>query len=151
MYKGAFESAPTPATAPPAPPRPPASATAFSPVNTNTSWLATPDGQPARNPLQTARPSVTPSTSRSKMTRAQSPLPRPYSSQSSGTKSPSQEADWESAGTWETPAERNSGTTTPSYPLSNNVVLSKEDKAAEMSRRKEERKQVRPRIIIISN
>ncbi|KAH9485238.1 putative inactive serine/threonine-protein kinase scy1 [Psilocybe cubensis] len=71
--------------------------------------------------------------------RAVSPISRPYSSQSSRPISPPHDQSWEESGNWES-------TNTPSSPspriaATAPVALSKEDKALEMARRKEERKQ----------
>lgn len=83
--------------------------------------------------------------------RALSPIPRPYSSQSSHPKSPTQATDWDSAGDWES---SNKSTEIPSSqtPVAGTANLSKEEKALEMARRKEERKQVsHPRRIDLGN
>jgi len=121
---GAFETAPTsvPKTHAPASPMP---------TSSSASWglgtipaIRTPAASPPRIPL---------------IQRAQSPVSRPYSSQSSGPKSPQLDSSWDAADTWDTPAQaKPSAGPAPS----NNVALGKEEKAAEMARRKEERKQV---------
>lgn len=133
ILKGAFESAPTamaPAFASPAP-----ATSSFSAANTNTSWLNAANGRLSPRPPVTA----THESRASKLPRAQSPLPRPQSSQSSRVHSPSQNADWDTDAAWDAPTKSPAA---PSHSPSNTAVLSKEDKAAEMARRKEERKQV---------
>ena len=72
--------------------------------------------------------------------RVQSPLSRP-SSRGSGPQSALQDSNWETDGMWDTPVDKPSpGSTLSSAAQS---PISKEDKALEMARRKEERKQVR--------
>ncbi|PPQ70522.1 hypothetical protein CVT26_013980 [Gymnopilus dilepis] len=70
--------------------------------------------------------------------RVQSPLSRP-SSRGSGPQSALQDSNWETDGMWDTPVDKPSpGSTLSSAAQS---PISKEDKALEMARRKEERKQ----------
>lgn len=66
--------------------------------------------------------------------RTQSPSPF------SGTKSPPEDLGWDAVGTWESPAEK--VPTTSTRAMVSQAVVSKEERALEMARRKEERKQV---------
>ncbi|KAJ3517647.1 hypothetical protein NLJ89_g377 [Agrocybe chaxingu] len=91
-------------------------------------------GSSTRTPApSTLRPIKNPS-----IQRAQSPISRPLSSQSSGPKSPGVHSSWEAENAWDLPAAPKP---TPSLASSNSAVLTKEEKALEMARRKEERKQ----------
>ncbi|KAF8160923.1 hypothetical protein B0H34DRAFT_698710 [Crassisporium funariophilum] len=73
--------------------------------------------------------------------RAQSPISRPYSSQSSNPQTPQTEASgWEMNGGWDT-EETPSSTPSRAPNKLSSAVMTKEEKALEMTRRKEERKQ----------
>ena len=73
--------------------------------------------------------------------RTQSPLSQSASSQSSSPIPPAhlQDSDWNTTDEWDTPASQIK--TSPS-PVPSTLTMTKEAKAAEMARRKEERKQV---------
>jgi len=73
--------------------------------------------------------------------RTQSPLSQSASSQSSSPIPPAhlQDSDWNTTDEWDTPASQIKPSPSP---VSSTLTMTKEAKAAEMARRKEERKQV---------
>ncbi|PPQ93682.1 LOW QUALITY PROTEIN: hypothetical protein CVT25_012741 [Psilocybe cyanescens] len=106
---------------------------AISQWSSSSLGLSAPNTRPTQHSSETNRIPI--------IQRAVSPIPRPYSSQSSRPTSPPQETGWENSGDWETTDSKHSAVASPGGTAAVPVTLSKEDKALEMARRKEERKQ----------
>lgn len=134
-YQGAFESAPTPT-----PQRSQMASSSSNPpwdinVNGPTQLRGVPGAMNGKRLSPLVERAKSPA-----IQRPQSPLPRP-SSQALRPKSPPQDTTWDAIDTWDSANGKLSPTSSSDPPVSQ--PLSKEDKALEMARRKEERKQVR--------